>query len=177
MTHISKPNPDEYAPYAADYINLIPDDGKFLQHLEQQLQLAKDLVLSIPAEQLGVPCAENEWTVKEVLIHIMDTERVFCYRALRFGRNDPTQLFPVDQDLYVKYSGANARSIEEILAEYASIRLASLTLFSSFSEEALLRRGLMRGHDFSVRGLAWLMAGHELHHLNSIQQNYLISKP
>lgn len=173
MIDIPKPQPGEYAPYAIAYIDLIPEDGRLLQHLQENLQAASDLVLSIPAGKLTVPIAENEWTVKEILSHIMDTERVFCYRALRFARNDPTEQFPVDQDLFVKYSGVNARSIEELLAEYASIRLASLTLFSSFDEQAILRCGLVKGNNVSVRALAWLTAGHEQHHLDSIRQNYL----
>ena len=103
----------------------------------------------------------------------MDSERVFCYRALRFARNDFVELFPVDQDLYVKNSGVNERSIEDILEEYGSIRQASLTLFNSFSLEALLRTGLVNGNPTTVRGIVWLTAGHEAHHLNSIRQNYL----
>ena len=127
----------------------------------------------IPADKLDVPSRPGEWTVKEVMSHIMDTERVFAYRALRFARNDLTELFPVDQDLYVQHSGINPRGLEEIVDEFISIRKASLSLFESLSEEAFLRTGKVKGNPTSVRCLIWLTAGHEAHHLNSIKENYL----
>jgi uncharacterized damage-inducible protein DinB len=173
MIKIQKPKPGEYAPYAVIYVDLIPEDSDIIEVLEGSLQTVRNLVGSIPVEKLDIPCAEGEWTVKEVLSHNMDTERVFTYRALRFARNDPAELFPVDQDLYVKYSGINARSIESILEEYASIRKATLTLFKSFDEAAIKRAGKVSGNPTTVEALMWLTAGHEAHHLNSIRQNYL----
>lgn len=174
MTILPKPKPGEYAPYAILYIDLLPDETPILEQLRQNLQTAIELVRSIPDNKLAIPFAPNEWTVKEILIHLMDTERAFSYRAMRFARNDPTELFPLDQDLYVKNSGVNLRSIENIMEEYASIRQATLTLFNSFDEQVITRSGLVKGNNVSVRALAWLTAGHELHHLNSIKQNYLL---
>ena len=173
MINFAKPKAGEYAPYAVVYVDLIPDDGQILQHLQNSLKSARQMTASMTDVKLTTPFAEGEWTVKEILSHIMDSERVFCYRALRFARNDLVELFPVDQDLYVKNSGVNERSIEDILEEYGSIRQASLTLFNSFSLEALLRTGLVNGNPTTVRGIVWLTAGHEAHHLNSIRQNYL----
>jgi len=173
MIKIQKPKPGEYAPYAVIYVDLIPEDSDIIEVLEESLKTVRDLVGSIPAEKLDVPCAEGEWTVKEVLSHNMDTERVFTYRALRFARNDPTELFPVDQNLYVQYSGINDHSIDDILEEYASIRQATLTLFKSFDEAAIRRAGKVSGNPTTVAALMWLTAGHEAHHLNSIRQNYL----
>lgn len=172
MIRISKPNPGEYAPYAIMYIDLFPEDANILQHLQENLQTVPQFIRTFYEEKLVTPCAPGEWTIKEVLSHNMDTERIFSYRALRFARNDPTELFPVEQNLYVKNSGVNARSIEDILAEYISIRQATLTLFKSFDEQAIMRSGLVKGNNVSVRGLVWLTAGHELHHMNSIKQNY-----
>lgn len=173
MKTIAKPQPGEYAPYAVIYIDLIPDDRSILERLQAEIESVPEFLRSIPAEKLAVPCRPGEWTVKEVMSHIMDTERVFAYRALRFGRNDLTELFPVDQDLYVQNSGINQRGLEEIIDEYISIRKASLSLFESLSEEALMRTGKVKGNPTSVRGLIWLTAGHETHHLNSIKENYL----
>lgn len=173
MLTIPKPQPGEYAPYAIMYIDLLPDDGDPMDHLIKNQVTAFELISSIPVEKLDVPCAPGEWTVKEVLSHIMDTERAFSYRAMRFGRNDPTELFPLDQDLFVKNSGVNLRSIEEIMGEYTAIRQATLTLYNSFDEQAIMRSGLVKGNNVSVRALAWLTPGHELHHLNSIKENYL----
>lgn len=172
MLKIHKPKPGEYAPYAIMYIDLFPEETDILQHLHKCLMAVPNFIRSIPAGKLNSPCAAGEWTVKEVLSHNMDTERVFSYRALRFARNDPTELFPVDQNLYVKNSGVNARSIEDILEEYLSIRQATLTLFNSFDEDVIMRSGLVKGNPTTVRGLIWLTAGHEQHHLNSIKQNY-----
>jgi hypothetical protein len=173
MPTITKPQPGEYAPYAVIYVDLIPDDGQILKRLSDEIKSVPDFLRMIRPELLDKPCAEGEWTIKEIMSHIMDTERVFAYRALRFARNDLTELYPVDQDLYVKYSGINARGIEDIIEEYVSIRKASLSLFNSFSDEAVLRLGKVKGNPTSVRGLIWLTAGHELHHLNSIKENYL----
>ncbi len=173
MFTIPKPQPGEYAPYAIMYLDLLPDDGDPLGHLIKNQVTTFELISTLPLEKLDVPCAAGEWTVKEVLNHIMDTERAFSYRAMRFARNDPTELFPLDQDLYVKNSAVNFRSIEDIMGEYTAIRQATLTLFNSFEEQAYTRSGLVKGNNVSVRALAWLTPGHELHHLNSIKENYL----
>jgi hypothetical protein len=172
MITIPKPKPGEYAPYAIMYIDLFSEETNILQHLQDNLKTVPNFIRTYSAERLITPCAPGEWTIKEVLSHNLDTERVFSYRALRFARNDPTELFPVDQDLYVKNSGVNARSSEDILEEYVSIRQATLTLFKSFTEETIMRAGLVKGNPTTVRGLVWLTAGHEQHHLNSIKQNY-----
>jgi len=173
MFKIPKPQPGEYAPYAIMYIDPLPDDGQPLKHLADNQTAAEKLIASIPSRKLDLPCAEGEWTVKEVLIHIMDTERAFSYRAMRFARNDPTELFPLDENHYVKFSGIKNRNIVNVMEEYKAIRQATLTLFKSFDEEAFMRSGLVKGNTVSVRALAWLAAGHELHHLKSIRQNYL----
>jgi uncharacterized damage-inducible protein DinB len=173
MLILPKPQPGEYAPYSIMYIDLLPDDGQPMNHLIKNQVTASELIRSIPVEKLDVPCAAGEWTIKEILSHIMDTERAFSYRAMRFARNDPTELSSMEQDLYVKNSGANLRSIEDLLGEYSAVRQATLTLFNSFDEQAIVRSGLVNGINVSVRALTWLTPGHELHHLNSIKQNYL----
>lgn len=172
MISISKPKPGEYAPYAVVYVDLFVEGSDMIAILEESLKDAILLIRSIPTEKLDHPFASGEWTVKEILSHIMDTERVFTYRALRFARNDPAELYPVDQDLYVQNSGVNHRSIEDILQEYESIRKATLTLFKSFDEVSLKRAGKVSGNPTTVAALVWLTAGHEAHHLNSIRQNY-----
>ena len=173
MFNIPKPKPGEYAPYAVVYVDLFTEDSDMITTLEDSLKGAIQLVRSIPAEKLDQPFAPGEWTVKEILSHIMDTERVFTYRALRFARNDPAELFPVDQDLYVQNSGVNERSIEEIIEEYESIRKSTLTLYKSFNDKSIKRSGKVSGNPTTVAALVWLTAGHEAHHLNSIRQNYL----
>lgn len=172
MPHIPKPQPGEYAPYAIMYIDLLPDDGQVLQHLRENLEATKTFILSFPAEKLAIPCAPGEWTIKEILIHITDTERIFAYRALRIARGDSTPLSGFEQDEYVPESKANERDIESILDEYTAVRIATCTLLESFGEEIFMRAGTASENRVSVRGLAYIIAGHELHHVQSIRENY-----
>lgn len=170
---IPKPQPGEYAPYAIMYIGLLPEDGLVLEHMENNLEVVKSLVHSLPEERLITPCAPGEWTIKEILVHIIDDERIYAYRALRFARNDQTELPGFEQDDYTAYSGANQRSLSSILDEYAAVRHATITLFANMNDRVLLRSGVANGHVMSVRAAAYHIAGHELHHLNSIRENYL----
>jgi uncharacterized damage-inducible protein DinB len=152
---------------------MIPDDGLVLQHLRDNLQTFKEQVGSLPKEKLSTPCAEGEWTIKEIVLHVIDTERIFAYRALRFARNDATELAGFDQDSYAAYSGANARSIEDLLEELMAVRMATMALFNSFGDEIWEKSGVSSGHNLSVRSALYQIAGHELHHINSIKENYL----
>jgi uncharacterized damage-inducible protein DinB len=173
MKIIPKPAAGEYAPYAIMYIELLPDDGLVLQHLQDNLRATKDFILSFPQEKLTYRWAEGEWTIKEILGHIIDDERIYCYRALRFARNDTTELPGFEQDDYVLHSGANERDLEEILEEYTAVRNATITFFNSLEEKALKRAGVANGNIMSVRAAAYHIAGHELHHINSIKEHYL----
>jgi len=169
---IPKPAAGEYAPYTSMYIDLLPDDGLILKHLSGNLVTTTGFIRSLPEDRLAVRHAAGEWTIKEILVHIIDDERIYCYRALRFARNDATHLPGFEQDDYVPYSGANGRDIEEILEELASVRKATVTFFKSLDEAALLRKGIGSGNLMSVRAAAYHIAGHELHHVNSIKENY-----
>ncbi|VAW32604.1 hypothetical protein MNBD_CHLOROFLEXI01-1183 [hydrothermal vent metagenome] len=173
MKLISKPLKAEYAPYAAMYIDLLPDDGRILNHLQENLENSIEFIRSLPEEKLTVPHAEREWTIKEILVHIIDDERIYCYRALRFARNDATELPGFEQDEYVPYSGANGRNLQDIIEELIAVRKATITFFKSVDEEALLKTGIGSGNRMSVRAAAYHIAGHELHHINSIKENYL----
>lgn len=170
---IQKPTAGEHTPYMRDYIDLLPDDGLVLAHLRDNLQDVKDLLLAQSEARLSTPCATGEWTMKEILCHISDTERVFAYRVLRLARNDATPLPGFDQDTYACSSGANTRSIEDLLAEFTAVRLATLALFHSLDEQAWQRAGTVSEYPLSVRAAVYIIAGHELHHLASIRQNYL----
>jgi uncharacterized damage-inducible protein DinB len=170
---IPKPQEGEYAPYTIMYIGLLPDDGLVLQHMKDNLEIVRATVQDLSEEKLTTPCAPGEWTIKEILMHIVDDERIYAYRTLRFARNDATELPGFDQDLFTTHSGANQRSLTSIFEEYESVRLATLTLFDNFDDAALMRSGIASQRIMSVRAAAYHIAGHELHHLNSIRQNYL----
>ncbi len=172
MRPISRPAPGEYAPYTVGYFDLVPTDD-VLGHLEACLASTVDFFEAVPEGLLSVPHRAAEWTVKEILLHIADDERIYAYRTLRFARNDLTELPSFDQELVVAHSGANQRSLPSLLDEYVSVRSATLTLFEGLPEEALVRVGRANGSPMSVRAAAFHIAGHELHHLESIRTNYL----
>ena len=175
MKKIAKPKEGEFPPYAAMYIDLLPEDGMLLKHLKANAKATKDLMQSLPQEKLLYRYAADKWTIKEVLVHIIDDERIYSYRALRFARNDSTELPGFEQDDYARYSGANARSIRDILSEYAAVRNSTIALFNGLDQEALTRTGVANKNRVSVRALAYHIAGHELHHFNIIKARYLSS--
>jgi hypothetical protein len=120
MKSIDKPGKDEYPPYAGMYMKLVPDDGLVLDHLEMNGRVIKKLFLSLSPDKLLYRYAPGKWTLKEMLVHLIDDERIYTYRALRFARNDDTQLHGFNQDEFVRFSKANERDLDNILDEYAS---------------------------------------------------------
>lgn len=179
MRYIKKPIKGEYPEYSHIYMDLLEDDGKVLEHLWENFLKIKDFVYSLPKEKLEFRYAKDKWTIKEILVHLMDDERIFAYRALRYARNDDTPLHGFDQDSYAQYSDANTRSLESIFDEYESVRKSTITLFKYLPEESFTRGG--KGVDFdgsiinhrTVRGLAYHIAGHELRHFNIIKERYI----
>jgi hypothetical protein len=170
---IEKPREGEFPGYAIMYIKLLPGDGLLLQHLAENFTKVKEFILSLPGEKLTYAYEKNKWTIKEILVHIIDDERIYAYRALCFARNEKTALPGFEQDDYVRFSNANARSIENILQEYAAVRNATIALFEGFDEIALLREGIANNNKATVRALGYHIAGHELHHINIIKEKYL----
>lgn len=175
MKTIPKPEPGEYAPYAIMYIGLLPDDGLILKYLEDNLRTTTDFMRALPHEKLYYRYAEGKWTIKEILAHLIDDERIYAYRALRFARNDQTELPGFEQDAYAVESGANERSLDELLEEIAAVRKSTIALFNSFDDRVLTRHGVASGNVMSVRAIAYHIAGHELRHLNMIKERYLQS--
>ena len=173
MRHIPKPEPGEYDPYAIEYFNLIPDDGQVIQHLEDNMKMMEELVSAFTEEQLTRPHADGEWTIKEILLHVIDDERIYAYRTLRAARNDKTALPGFEQDDYVEPSRANERSLESLLDEYRSVRMSTITLIKYLPEVALMYSVMANNHEVTVRALCYHIAGHEMHHIVSVRKNYL----
>ncbi|MDT0293186.1 DinB family protein [Mesonia ostreae] len=117
--------------------------------------------------------AEDKWTPKEMLLHLIDSERIFCTRALRFARKDKTLLSGYDHEDFVKESGANTRSLESLLEEYNMQRQSSILLFKSFTKDMLQRKGNANGLEVSVAALGLIISGHELHHVQILKERYL----
>lgn len=173
MKRIEKPGEGEYAPYAIQYIGLLPDDGRILEHLQNHLKLTGDFIRVLPEARLAHRYAEGKWTIKEILLHIIDDERIYAYRALRFARHDRTELPGFEQDDYALHSGANQRTMDDLLSEFATVRAATISLYNGLGPDTLTRAGVASGNYMSVRAIAYHIAGHELHHLNIVRERYL----
>ena len=177
MRLISKPIEGEYPPYTIMYMKLIPGDGMVLQHLWDNFLAAKELAYSLPKKMLYHRYAEGKWSIKETLVHIIDDERIFAYRALRFARNEQMNLIGFDQDSYAIYSEADERDLDNIFEEYEAVRKSTIALFNGLPEDAFMRIGKGTGtfNNASVRALAYHIAGHEQHHINLIKELYIPS--
>ncbi|MCB2410886.1 DinB family protein [Hymenobacter lucidus] len=173
MSTTSRPVSGQYQPYYDTYIRHIPEEADPLQILAEQPAQLTQLVGSLTDEQARFAYAPGKWSIKEMLVHMLDTERIFAYRALRFSRNDQTDLPGFEQDDYVPNSEANNRPLSDILQEYATVRAATLSLFHSFSAVQLERTGRANGGPASVRALLFIIPGHESHHLSILRERYL----
>ena len=169
---IARPVDGDFLPYAGSYINLVPAGTDPREVLRAQAQEIHAVFAGLTEAQAEKAYAPGKWTLKEMLLHQIDSERIFAYRALRFARADSQDLLGFDQDIYVDHSGANARTLASLLAEYDATRAATLALFDSFGEEVLDRRGSANGGPATVRALLFIVPGHERHHLNIIRERY-----
>ena len=172
---ISRPAPDEFFEYYGKYIDLVPGDDARTALRDQIVDTAR-LLKPLDESKALHRYAPGKWSVKEVVGHLSDSERVFAYRALRMGRGDTTPLSGFDENAYVPTGRFDARPLADILHEFESVRAASLALFRGMDDEALLRRGTANDKSVSVRALAWIIAGHELHHRRLLIERYGIGK-
>jgi hypothetical protein len=170
-TRIARPDPSEYVPYYGRYIDKVPGDDA-LASLATQIEDSLRLLRGLDEARALHRYADGKWSVKEVVGHLCDAERVFAYRALRFGRGDTTDLPGFDETLYVPAGAFDRRPIADLADEFECVRRASIALFRSFDDAALIRRGLANGQPVSVRGLAWIIAGHERHHVGLLRERY-----
>lgn len=170
---ITAPHPSEYDEFFNNYIgNANTDD--LLTALAASEEYIVNFMLSLKEQQLKHRYQPSKWSIKEMLVHMADTERIFAYRALRFARNDKTELPGFDENAYAQESNADTRPITSILAEYAAARQATMELYKGFDNEMLDRKGIASGRSVSVRALGFAILGHEIHHLNIIKQRYLV---
>ena len=166
----SRPAPDEAAAFYHGYIALVPD-GDLLDTLARQLDATLELLENV--EDGAMRDAPDRWTIRQVLIHMIDTERVFAYRALRFARGDETPLPGFDQDAFMASTDVSGRSLASLADEFRSVRSATLTLLRGLPVDAWDRAGVASGHPMTTRGAAWVIAGHELHHAAILRDRYL----
>lgn len=176
---IGKPRRAEYPEYSQVYMNLLKDDLLILDHLYENFFKIKEFIYSLPGEKLIYQYAENKWTIKEILVHLIDDERIFAYRALRYARNDSTALHGFEQDDYARISNAGRRSLDRIFEEYWAVRYSTILLFQNLPESSFMRSGgVLDDHGNiinirTVRAVAYHIAGHELRHMKIIKERYL----
>ena len=176
MRIIAKAKQGDYPEYAEMYMKLVPGDGLILQHLRDNFSMVKKLICALPEEKLFYRYETGKWSIKEILVHITDDERIYAYRALRFARNEKLKLPGFDQDAYALYSEADKRELPNIFDEYEAVRNATITLFNGLPENSLDRMGYgtASAGDATARALLYHIAGHELHHMNIIKERYLV---
>jgi uncharacterized damage-inducible protein DinB len=164
---------NEYPAYAEIYVSQVDTTWTLVEELEVSVHNLIRFVQDIPIDKHDYRYAEGKWTIKDILQHLIDAERVFAYRALRFSRNDATELPGYDQDLYVDNAYANKRHMKDLLTELSTVRHSTMQLFGSFSEEQLLKRGMASGYNVSVRALGFMIIGHQNHHMKVFRERYL----
>jgi len=162
---------DEYPPYYATYINEVPDLS-LRSALDESAALLKEWLIHLPEGGDNYSYAEGKWTVKEVLQHIIDAERVFAYRALRIGRGDQTPMAGFEQDDYVASVDLSKRPFRKMIDEFITVRKATLNLFEGFIPDDFPRRGIASGGEFSVRAMGFIICGHVYHHIKLFKERY-----
>jgi hypothetical protein len=168
---ISAPESSEYAPYYGKYISLVGGHD-VVAALEDQPRETLALLSTLSEEQGDYRYAPGKWSIKEMLGHVIDAERVFCYRALRFARNDRTPLASFEQDEYVRSGNFGDCRLSDLIEEFIAVRRATVWLFRHLSADAWMRMGIASDNPVSVRALAYIVAGHELHHRRILQEKY-----
>ena len=166
-------NENEFAPFYANYIAKANNNLSIIDGLIQQSIIVVEFFKSIPGDKLNYRYSEGKWTVKDILLHLIDAERIFAYRALRIARNDKTALHGFEENDYVIEAEADDRSISSLLEEYKMVRNSTICLFKSFKNEQMLRLGMASNCLVSVRAIGIIIQGHEKHHLEIIKERYL----
>jgi uncharacterized damage-inducible protein DinB len=173
MARFARPGPDEYAPYYQQYLDLVPAGvTNILNHLKVQGQATLTLMRGLDDKAGEARYAPGKWTVKEVVGHLIDTERVFAFRALWIARGAPEPQPGMDENGWAQHGGAGRRRMAELWREQHVCRTDHLYLFKSLDREAEARRGTANGVEVSVRAIPWLIAGHEQHHLDVLRDRY-----
>jgi hypothetical protein len=169
---MKRPEKSEYDEYYDRYVSLVGETG-IVAAMHSQLAEIETLFAEIPEEKSLYAYAEGKWTIKELVGHLTDGERIFAYRALRISRADQTPIEGFEQDGYIENSNFNSMKLSDLVEEFTLSRKANLILFRNLTDEAWLRTGTASGVAVSVRALAYIMAGHVRHHLNILKSRYL----
>lgn len=170
---MKRPGENDYDPYYKRYISMISDSENIIENLRKQKDDSYKFLKSIPGEKAGFAYAPGKWTIKEVLGHIIDTEKVMAYRALCIARGEKKALPGFEQDDYVKEGKFNKRELSELIEEFKKVREVNLLLFNNFEDDILDKRGNANNVEITVLALLFIIAGHELHHMKILKDKYL----
>lgn len=165
--------PAEYAPYQEAYIKLVNDEWSLAEELEVSLHNFIHFVREISMDKYDYRYAEGKWTIKEIIQHVIDSERIFAYRALRIARGDKTPLPGFEENDYALSADGERRHLQDLLTELSIVRQSNIFMFKSFREEELLRTGTASGYTVSARALGFLLIGHQNHHMKIFKERYL----
>jgi uncharacterized damage-inducible protein DinB len=169
---IARPASSEHDPYFARYIDLVPQ-GDVLDLLRRQVDETAALVGALSDRDADHRYAEGKWSIKEVLGHLVDADRIFLYRALCFARGEPNELPGWDENEYVARAKSGTRPLADLVAELRAARADTVSFFSGLDAEELMRHGIANRRAYSVRSIAYIIAGHERHHTNILRERYL----
>lgn len=170
--YYAQPHKGEYSAYYATYIQLVKENN-LLDALKNGLEHSVDFLDSLPADVWSYRYAPGKWTVKDILGHLIDAERIFMYRALTFARADRQLLPGFDENSYVQQAYADLRAVNDLMEEYILVRKSSVMMLKGLPPENLLMMGTANAQPVSVRAIAYIVAGHEMHHLRVIKERYL----
>ena len=172
---MSSPAVTEYPPYYHTYVSRVPE-GNIVSTLTQLHEEVLALLKSIPESRAGHRYAEGKWSIRELIGHLLDGERIFAYRALRFARNDGTPLHGFDENEYILNARFDNYTLTDLAEEYDAVRRSTIALFQHLDNAAWRRKGVANNGEVSVRGIAYIIAGHELHHLDVLRKRYLLEQ-
>ncbi|PIQ60178.1 MAG: hypothetical protein COV99_12095 [Bacteroidetes bacterium CG12_big_fil_rev_8_21_14_0_65_60_17] len=168
-----RPASDEYAPFYSGYVDLV-SDGSIFETLNEQLARFERLFELAGADRADFRYAPDKWSVRDVITHVNDTERVMSFRALAFARGSVGPWPGMEHEAWAREARLRQRPFQELVTEFVNVRRSSISLFKGFSEDMLARRGLASGNEFTVRALIWITAGHAQHHANVLNERYLV---
>ena len=169
---IQRPNANEYVPYYDLYISKVPE-GDVLELMEGNIAKTRELIAGVDEEKANYRYAPDKWSIKQLVGHLTDIERLFGYRALAFARNDKSPLPAIEQDDYVTHANFDDRPLQDIADEFELVRKSVLAMFRGFDDEIFMRRGTASGFEFTVRAIPFILAGHEIHHIGVLKERYL----
>ena len=172
---MTKPDKKEYPAFYQTYIDALDDQGNILSQMETSLRVFEKELSELESDKQEYRYADGKWTIKEIVQHLIDTERVFVYRALRYSRKDKSMLLSYDENMFVANYDINKRNYDNLLKEFSLLRRSTILMFQNFDDEILDMEGKVGENTFTVRALGYICSGHVLHHLKVIRERYLLT--